>query len=472
MQAHKIAWSAALLALTTTLISLTVPPAAAATPITYTSDFNGDGYNDLAVGMPSYPAAVSGSGNTGLIAVLYGGPSGFTGRSHLRPEPGCMLYSINTPCSGWGASLAAADTDGNGKTDLISSGTRARQIHSWTSGNDTSRQIVTGTYTTMESLAFGLADHGDVQPDIVGTFRQGYGVGLGGWYNGGAFETTRLSPTRDLSARSAVIGDIHGDGRLEMMWVGLDITANSGPYLWYTGDLRNPSPDPFVMGSPQACADTSGTTKLACPKSDSKVTLGDVNGDGYRDLVMVTPSTGTINVWYGDKYGAGMTGVGFTARNLTWLTTLAQISTSLATGDFDGDGAADIAIGLPRAKVSDLDQAGAVALIPGSPTGPVMSRTQIITQDGIASPGGAPTADPVTEQSVANDYFGASVSIIDLTGDGKGELVAGAPGKNNGQGMLAVLPGTATGVPFSSQVVHADAAGLTEAGRFGSVLLH
>ncbi|MGW2218739.1 FG-GAP and VCBS repeat-containing protein [Nonomuraea sp. NPDC001684] len=474
MHVNKIAWSVALLALTTTLTSVTTPAPASAAPIAYNSDFNGDGYNDLAVGMPSYPAA-SGTSNTGQITVLYGGPDGFTGRSHLRPEPGCMLYSINTPCSGWGTSMAAADTDGNGKTDLISSGYRSRQIHSWTSGNDTTRQIETGA-SDMESLVFGLADQGDPRPDIVGVYRSGYGQALGGWYNGGAFESNRFSPTRRLTSWSTVIGDIHRDGRLEAMWVGTDLAIGGGEYLWYSGDLRNPSPDPHVMGSPQACEAAPGTTKLACPKADSKLVLGDVNGDGYHDLVMVTPSTGTINVWYGDKYGGGMYGVGFTARGLSWLTSFSPShysrSPSLATGDFNGDGTADIAIGLPTAQVSGADRAGAVALIPGSPTGPVVSGTQIITQDGVAPPGAEPTADPVSEQSVAGDAFGASVSIIDVTGDGKGELVAGAPGKNTGRGMLAVLPGTASGIPASGQVVHAASVGLTEAGRFGYTLLH
>ncbi|MEU8326413.1 hypothetical protein AB0C33_49295 [Nonomuraea sp. NPDC048881] len=91
-----------------------------------------------------------------------------------------MLYSINTPCSGWGASMAAADTDGNGKTDLISSGYRSRQIHSWPSGNDTTRQIETGV-SDMQSLVFGPADQGDLRPDIVGVYRAGYGQALGGW---------------------------------------------------------------------------------------------------------------------------------------------------------------------------------------------------------------------------------------------------------------------------------------------------
>ncbi|MFI6819193.1 FG-GAP and VCBS repeat-containing protein [Nonomuraea sp. NPDC050328] len=474
MQANKIAWSAALLALTTTFTSVAAPASASAAPIAYNSDFNGDGYNDLAVGMPSYPA-VSGSSNTGLITVLYGGPDGFTGHSHLRPEPGCMLYSINTPCSGWGLALTAADTDGNGRTDLISSGYRSRQIHSWTSGNDTTRQLETGP-NHMESLAFGLADQGDLRPDIVGIYRSGYNQALGGWYNGGAFEANKLSPTRSLTARSAVIGDIHGDGGLEGMWVGWDSLANTGTHLWYSGDLRNPSPDPHVMGSPQACEAAPGTTRLACPKPDSKLVLGDVNGNGYRDLIMVTPSTGTINVWYGDKYGAGMYGVGFTARDLTWLTSLSPSegsrTPSLAAGDFNGDGSADLVIGLPYATVSGVDRAGAVALIPGSPVGPALSRTQIITQDGIAPPGADPTGDPVSEQSVSGDAFGLSVSIIDLTRDGKGELVVGAPGKNAFQGMLAVLPGTATGIPAGGQVVHAAAAGLGEAGRFGYALLH
>ncbi|MEU8326412.1 hypothetical protein AB0C33_49290 [Nonomuraea sp. NPDC048881] len=38
----------------TTLTSVTTPAPASAAPIAYNSDFNGDGYHDLAVGMPFY----------------------------------------------------------------------------------------------------------------------------------------------------------------------------------------------------------------------------------------------------------------------------------------------------------------------------------------------------------------------------------------------------------------------------------
>ncbi|GII03450.1 FG-GAP repeat domain-containing protein [Planobispora takensis] len=469
MRVKKIRWWAALLAALTTPVTLPAAPAAAA-PITVDTDFNGDGYNDLAVGSQSYPGH-EGTGHSGLITVLYGGPNGLTGRHLIRPEPDCFVVIYN--CSGWGRSLTAGDADGDGKIDLVSAGSADLQIHSWTAEGVTRKLRWSGRFIR-DALTVGRVDHADPRPDIVGGYAEGYGQVLGGWYNGGSFETAGLSSTRRLRPWSMTIGDIHGDGLSEAMWVGIDVTNGpSGTYVWYSGNLRNPSADPWVLGGPEGCQ-APETSRLACPKNDSVVTLGDVNGDGYRDLVMVTPSTGTLNVWYGDKYGGGMSRVGYSARGLTWLTTLSTTSQlNLATGDVNGDGAAEISIGVPRATVSGRTDAGALVLIPGSGTGPVPSAAQVITQDGVAPPDASPTADPIGEQSAEYDNLGAAVSIIDLTGDGKGELIAGAPGKNGNRGMLVVLPGTATGVPSTAQVLHAQDAGATaDRARFAGTLLH
>lgn len=40
---------------------------------------------------------------------------------------------------------------------------------------------------------------------------------------------------------------------------------------------------------------------LGCPKQDSQVAMGDVNGDGQQDVVMVTPSMRGLQIWYGDR---------------------------------------------------------------------------------------------------------------------------------------------------------------------------
>nr|WP_236715066.1 hypothetical protein [Nonomuraea pusilla] len=77
MRVNKIAWSAAMLAVTVGFTT-SAAPAAAAPAITVKSDFTADGYNDIAVGMRLYPS-YAGADNSDMIAVLYGGPNGLSG---------------------------------------------------------------------------------------------------------------------------------------------------------------------------------------------------------------------------------------------------------------------------------------------------------------------------------------------------------------------------------------------------------
>ncbi|GGT11797.1 FG-GAP repeat domain-containing protein [Nonomuraea spiralis] len=466
MRVNKIAWSAAILAVT---VGLTTPaaPAAAAPAITVKSDFNGDGYNDVAVGMPTYPGYL-GTDNSGMIAVLYGGPNGLSGAKQLiRPTTGCSGESASL-CRGWGKGLTSGDVDGDGRTDLVTVGLSERQVFSWTPAGITRQGGSSSAY--FRGLTVGNADN-DSRTDVVGLFASGWFASFGGWYNGGAFEQTSLNAPSGPLLQSTAIGTVNGDDIMEAMVLLAPTYGSTSHELWYIDSLRDPAHTPMLMGNTAAC-DTPDATRPACTKKDSQLGLGDVNGDGYRDLVMVTPSTGTVHVWYGSYYGAGMYQPGFTARNLSWLTTLGSTDITVTVGDINGDGRGEIAVGLPRATIAGKAAAGAVALIPGTASGPDVSAARILTQDGIASPGTAPSADPIAEESVADDRMGEAVSIIDVTADGKGELIVGVPGKNDGRGMLAVLTGNATGIPSSAQSVHAIPTGVNAAdARFGAIML-
>jgi hypothetical protein len=106
-----------------------------------------------------------------------------------------------------------------------------------------------------------------------------------------------------------------------------------------------------------------------------------------------------------------------------------------ATGDFDGDGYADLAVGVPDDKVRSASRApgaGAVNVIYGSSTGLRRAGNQLWTQD---QPG-------VVGVAGRRDSFGAALAAGDFDGDGYQDLAIGVPG----EGSVHVLFGSPAGL--------------------------
>jgi hypothetical protein len=137
--------------------------------------------------------------------------------------------------------------------------------------------------------------------------------------------------------------------------------------------------------------------------------------------------------------------------------------------DFDNDGFADLAIGVPRDGVGTAELAGAVNVLEGSANGLSGAGSQLLVQGG----GGVPdTAEPF-------DFFGNALAAGDFNNDGFIDLAIGIPGEDlatiTDAGAVTVLYGSASGLSATgSQFFSQDTSGVLGAAEaqdgFGGAL--
>lgn len=164
-------------------------------------------------------------------------------------------------------------------------------------------------------------------------------------------------------------------------------------------------------------------------------TAGDVNGDGFSDIIVGaygydtdTTYQGQVNVYLGSKSGPSLTP--------SWTkngTQSMQFGSSVSSaGDVNGDGYGDIIIGSSGYSDLSLSNKGRVDLFLGS-------------SSGLAS-----NANWSKEGDVSDAFFGSSVdSAGDVNGDGFGDVIIGGYGYNNYRGRAYVYLGsgsTGTGI--------------------------
>jgi hypothetical protein len=137
--------------------------------------------------------------------------------------------------------------------------------------------------------------------------------------------------------------------------------------------------------------------------------------------------------------------------------------------DFNHDGFADLAVGVPAEDVGGMIDAGAVNVLYGSATGLSGAGSQYFTQD---TPGVGSSAE-------ASDEFGLALAAGDFNHDGFADLAVGVPGEDVGAttdaGAVNVLYGSAGGLSSAgSQLFTQDTQGVGSSpegfDRFGSVL--
>jgi hypothetical protein len=365
-------------------------------------DVNGDGFSDIIVGAPGYDG---GQINEGRVHVYLGSPTG----PAIDPS---WTADANASGAKLGSSVATAgDVNNDGYDDIIVGapeyGVGGPAMEGW-------------AFVWMGGAA-GLGDNGtpgnadwhaesNVSAGLLGT-----SVATAGDVNGDGYDDVVIG----VPQYESVAGE-HEEGGV-FVWLG------GATGLGATGDLTN--------------ADWHAEMNVVTSFLGTAVsTAGDVNGDGYDDVVVgcrdytAGDASGRALAWYGSNTGLGANG---TPANADWVREGEVgrfVGWSVAhAGDVNGDGYADVVVGAPE---DDAPTQGRVYVFHGSFLGL-----------------GAVAAS--TRTGVAGEHYGRTVSTAgDVNGDGFADVVVGAPTASlpeAGEGRAVVYHGGPNGIGVSPQ---------------------
>ncbi|MDV6234033.1 FG-GAP and VCBS repeat-containing protein [Leptospira ellisii] len=316
-------------------------------------DVDGDGYADGVVG--------DGSDN-GVSVYLSLGTSG-----------GLSTTAVTSFTAGTGGivNVALGDTNGDGFTDLLlgacyDSG-NAGGIYVYTSsgvvgqGVTYSQNIANPGGISFFGYAVALGDvNGDGKADAmiasVGSGQNGssyiYIAQTFGTYGGTPSQTISGSP--NWYANSIYASDINRDGLTDMI-VGA-YQENGGSIYLYNSN-----------GSSAVGAINSPVIGLPGSANGTAVSSGDVNGDGFFDILgggytytntNSNQGSGTSFLYGGDLFGLTPTAFNF----VTAPVNEGQMGISITSADIDGDGFSDLMIGAPSSVGGSATNAGRVYL--------------------------------------------------------------------------------------------------------------
>lgn len=266
---------------------------------------------------------------------------------------------------------------------------------------------------------------------------------------------------------AVVTGDFNGDGKVDVAVGAPKDTvggAASGSVSVFSGSASG------IGTGKRLTQSNAGLSNEAGDLFGAALAAGDFNKDGFADLAVGAPGevigtvkSGDIVVFSGSASGLS-TGQGFNQSTGGGADEAGDaFGSALAAGDFNGDGFADLAIGVPgEVPANETVKGGLVFVFKGSASG-VVAGWSTTQEDS----GGSTEAD---------DEYGAALAAGNVTGTSHADLVVGAPGEAVGSGpadagSVYVVPGAASGKSTGFMITQSDGGGSSELGdRFGSAL--
>ncbi|MFI5689693.1 FG-GAP and VCBS repeat-containing protein [Streptomyces sp. NPDC051636] len=446
-------------------------------------DFNGDGYSDLAVAAPS--ATVGGKKTAGYVAVVYGSVSGLqTSTKQVFSQNSAGVPGGAETGDRFGGALTTADLDKDGYADLVvgvggedtADGTDAglvEVIWGGPQGLSGGASLAGGkAYDTLGAqghLAAGDVD-GDGAPDVV-TVENAHDLRVlngpfardGSTVHGGQVVRDQF----DSRVLDLATGDLNGDGITDVA-----ATENDGDewdarrVVHWTGTHGGLTAYTLVY-------DIDG----AGLQGGENLGIGDVNADGYADIVvgravegydsdLDTPLAkgGRITWIPGTSDGPDGVKAVFVNQDSAGVPGVAEpgdgFGTDVSVADTDGDGYADIVTGLPGEGFDGVAGAGSAVVLRGAANGPTGSGAASFSQNTSGVPGTAETSD----------RFGGALHLVDANHDGRAEPAVGAPGENSDAGAVWVFKSTGSGItPTGSFTFGSGTLGTVASGaRLGS----
>lgn len=411
-------------------------------------DLNGDGYSDVIIGANQYDDTQT---NEGVAFIYYGKATG------LSASPVAILDDANQTEAAFGSCVASAgDVNGDGFSDVIigayfftdgayTNEGRAFVYHGSASGISNTASALVESNQISALMGISVASAGDVNADgysdvIVGTTQYDGGQtdeGAAFIYHGSATGISSIAAVRlesDITgalmgSSVASAGDVNGDGYCDVI-AGANGYTNSeaaeGAAFLYHGS---------AIGINAVAASLVESNQAAAQMGISVASAGDVNADGYSDVIVgaYLYDSGQNNEGVAFVYHGSASGINTTAAaNLESNLVNAQLGISVASaGDINGDGYSDVIAGADGYTNGETTE-GAFFVYHGSAIG----------ING--------TAAAIVESNQTSARLGFSVaSAGDVNGDGYSDVIAGAYNYNNGQaseGAAFIYQGTATGI--------------------------